>query len=139
MTHPIRSETEAKGSTRQRLTFPTGAVWPVETQEGGAATQPGAHELFDASLAACKALTAHWYAQQRSFPLDRVVVELERDDSHERDKDAPWYGLSLTLHFEGEGLTVEQQKRLHDVVERCPIHKLMTSTEVRITTAPFAP
>ncbi len=31
---------------------------------GGAGSAPGPHDLFDASLAACKTLTAHWYARR---------------------------------------------------------------------------
>jgi putative redox protein len=35
-------------------------------------------------------------------------------------------------------MTEEQRTRLFAAVERCPIHKLMTTTEVRIETAPLA-
>jgi putative redox protein len=131
----IHIETEKVGSTKQLLHFDTGNVWPIESQEGEP-KNPGAHELFDASLVACKALTAHWYAKQRNFPLERVSVEVTRDNSHEQDKENPWYGLTLKFKFEGP-LTEEQRKRLYDVLERCPIHKLMTSTEVRITALPL--
>ncbi len=131
----IHIETEKVGSSKQLLHFDTGNMWPIEEQ-GEGAQNPGAHELFDASLAACKALTAHWYARQRKFPLERVSVEVTRDATHEQDKENPWYGLTLRIKFEGP-LTPEQRARLYDVLERCPIHKLMTSTEVRVTTLPL--
>jgi putative redox protein len=41
------------------------------------------------------------------------------------------------LAFHG-ALTEEDRSRLHAAVARCPIHKLMTSTEVSIETAPLA-
>lgn len=131
----IRSSTESVGAFRQVLNFDAGHVLHADSDKagGGGETAPGAHDLFDASLASCKALTAHWYAKQRNFPLERVSVEVTRDDSHERDKEAPWYGLTLKLEFHGP-LTDEQRARLHDVVGRCPVHKLMTWTEVRVTT-----
>lgn len=131
----IHIETEKAGEPKLLLHFDTGNVWPIESQEG-APKNPGAHELFDASLAACKALTAHWYAKQRNFPLERVSVEVTRDDSHERDKENPWYGLTLKFRFDGP-LTPEQKQRLYDVLDRCPVHKLMTTTEVRITALPL--
>lgn len=131
----IHTETEKAGSSKQLLHFDTGNIWPLEEQ-GPDAKNPGAHELFDASLVACKALTAHWYARQRNFPLERVSVEVTRDDAHERDKENPWYGLTLKVRFEGP-LSDEQKQRLYDVLERCPISKLMTSTEVRVTTLPL--
>lgn len=134
----IRSSTETAGVFRQVLNFDAGHVLHADSNKegGGGETAPGAHDYFDASLAACKALTAHWYAKQRGFPLERVSVECVRDDAHERDKEAPWYGLTLKLEFHGP-LTQEQRERLHDVVGRCPVHKLMTSVDVRVTTLPL--
>lgn len=130
----IRSSTEAAGAFRQVLHFDAGHVVHADSAKegGGGETAPSAHDLFDASLASCKALTAHWYAKQRGYPLERVTTEVSRDDSHERDKAEPWYGLTVKVKFEGP-LTDEQRKRLFDVLERCPVHKLMTHTEVRIT------
>ena len=76
-----------------------------------------------------------WYAKRNGIPLEGTDVQLERDDSEERKG---VYVLKVALTFHGP-LDDAQKKRLHDVVARCPIHKLMTSTEVRIETAPFAP
>lgn len=136
----IRSSTEAVGAFRQVLHFDAGHVVHADSAKdgGGGETAPGAHDLFDASLASCKSLTAHWYAKQRGWPLERVTVEVTRDDAHERDKAGPWYGLTIKLAFEGP-LTDEQKTRLHDVVQRCPVHRLMTQVEVRVTALPLGP
>ncbi len=133
MSLTLKSETETVGAFRQVLHFDKNGhtLFADSAKDGGGGeTAPGPHELFDASLAACKALTAHWYARQRNFPLERVTTVLERDDSKEREGH---YGLTITVQFHGP-LTDEQRARLLDVIGRCPVHKLMTTTEVTITT-----
>lgn len=101
----------------------------------GADSAPGPHDYFDAALAACKTLTAFWYARKNGIPLERVESHVERDASQEREG---VYGLSVRLAFHGP-LTEEQRERLYRAVGKCPVHKLMTTTEVRIETAPLAP
>ena len=98
---------------------------------GGADSAPGPHDYFDAALAACKALTAIAYARSHAIPLERVETHVERDDSKERQGT---YTLRVRLVFHGP-LDAAQRQKLHDVVGRCPIHKLMTSTTVEIETA----
>jgi putative redox protein len=103
----------------------------VMPASGGTDSAPGAHDLFDAALAACKTLTATWYAKQHGIPLERVESHVERDDSDERKGT---YRLTVRLAFHGP-LDDDQRRRLHAAVARCPIHKLMTSTTVEISTA----
>jgi len=47
------------------------------------------------------------------------------------------YLLKVRLEFRGP-LTAEQRTKLYAAVGRCPIHKLMTTTEVQIETEPLA-
>ncbi len=105
----------------------------AEVAAGGHDEGPAPHDLFDAALAACKTLTATWYAKQKNFPLERVEAHVERDNSQERQGT---YKLTVRLAYHGP-LTPEQRQKLHDVVSRCPIHKLMTTTDVVIETAPL--
>ena len=100
---------------------------------GGHDEAPGPHDLFDAALAACKALTATWYAKKNGIPLERVETHVERDDAEERKGT---YRLKVKLSFHGP-LDDSQRQKLYDVVARCPIHKLMTTTNVEIETAPL--
>jgi putative redox protein len=74
----------------------------LAASDGGTDSAPGPHDYFDAALAACKALTATWYARKHSLPLERVETHVERD-----------------------------------AVGKCPIHKLMTTTDVIVETAPL--
>jgi putative redox protein len=102
---------------------------------GGHDMGPSAHEYFDAALAACKTLTAHWYAKKNGIPLERVESHVTRDASEER---AGKYVLKVRLAFHGP-MTDEQRSRMYDAVARCPVHKLMTTTEVMIETEPLVP
>jgi putative redox protein len=105
----------------------------VGAELGSTDSAPGPHDYFDAALAACKALTATWYAKHKGIPLERVESHVERDATKER---AGTYVLKVRLAFHGP-LTDEQRNKLYDVVSRCPIHKLMTTTDVVIETAPL--
>lgn len=101
---------------------------------GGQGSAPDPHDLFDSALAACKAVTAGMYAKARGIPLERVETHVERDGSRERQG---VYVLKVRVAFHGP-LTDEQRKKLYDVVARCPIHKLMTTSDVQIDTEPLA-
>jgi putative redox protein len=102
-------------------------------EHGGHDEGPSPHDLFDASLVACKTLTAHWYAKRSGIPLEAVSAVVERDDSKEREG---VYKLTVRLSYQGE-MTDQQRTKLHSAVMRCPIHKLMASSEVVIETAPL--
>jgi putative redox protein len=130
----IDCETEAPNAFAQVLharqhTFRADADVPT----GGQDSAPGAHDLFDAALAACKALTATWYARKNQIPLERVESHVERDASKEREGT---YVLKVRLAFHGP-MSEEQRTRLYNAVGRCPVHKLMTTTDVVIETAPL--
>ena len=67
------------------------------------------------------------------MPLERVEAHVERDDSKERQGS---YVLRVRLAFHGP-LTEEQRAKLYRAVSNCPVHKLMTTTDVVIETAPL--
>jgi len=128
----IDCETERPGEFPQILRIREHTLRAdVMPAAGGTDSAPGAHDLFDAALAACKTLTATWYAKQHGIPLERVESHVERDDSDERKGT---YRLTVRLAFHGP-LDDDQRRRLHAAVARCPVHKLMTSTTVEISTA----
>jgi len=97
---------------------------------GGDDSAPSPHDYFDAALGACKALTLKYYAQKKAIPLTGVTVEIERDDSQEQKGK---YAINVMLTLKG-ALTEDQRVELRRVADRCPIHKLMTTTEVTINT-----
>jgi putative redox protein len=105
----------------------------VMPASGGDDSAPGPHDYFDAALASCKALTATWYARKKGIALERVETHVERD---EHDEQKGIYTLRVRVAFHGT-MTEGQRAELYHAVARCPIHKLMTTSEVVIETAPL--
>ncbi|MBB3219418.1 OsmC family protein [Pseudoduganella umbonata] len=106
----------------------------VSPEEGGADAGPSPHDLYDAALSSCKALTVLWYAKRKNIPVDDIQVTTTRDDSDERDKGGKGvYRLVVTLHLAGD-LTETQRAELLSVAEKCPVHKLMTAVTTEVTT-----
>jgi len=98
--------------------------------EGGADDGPDPHDLYDASLAACKALTMLWYAQRNDIPLEDIEVSVTRDNSEERKG---IYRLTAEISVNGP-MTAAQRETLLGVAGKCPVHKLMTSVTTEIET-----
>ncbi len=97
---------------------------------GGEGSAPEPHDYFDAALGTCKALTLKLYAQKKGIPLTGVTVEVKRDNSEEQKGK---YGLQVKLTLKGVLSNAEREELLR-VADRCPVHKLMTSTEVSVET-----
>lgn len=97
---------------------------------GGTDSAPDPHDLHDAALGSCKALTLMIYARQRGLPLESVDVRVNRDDSQERQG---IYRLAVELDLHGD-LSDEQRQQLLRIADKCPVHKLMTSVEVQVET-----
>jgi putative redox protein len=98
--------------------------------EGGNDDGPSPHDLYDAALGACKALTLVWYAKRKGIPLADLEVTVDRDDSAERQGT---YKLATTLRLGGE-LSDAQRQELLTIAGKCPVHKLMSSVTTEITT-----
>ena len=134
MSEKIHGETEVPNAFPQVLRIRKHTLrTDVSESVGSTDSAPGAHDYFDAALAACKTLTATWYARKNQIPLERVVVDIERDDSEERKGK---YVLKVRLAFHGP-LSSEQRQKIYNAISACPIHKLMTTSEVVIETAPL--
>jgi putative redox protein len=104
---------------------------------GGDDSGPTPHDLYDASLAACKALTVLWYANRKQIPVEDIEVTVERDDADERKGT---YRLRATLALSGP-LTDAQRDELLNVAGKCPVHRLMTqvTTEISTVLVPASP
>lgn len=98
---------------------------------GGEDLGPTPHEIFDSALGACKAMTVLWYANRKNMPLEDIGVSVESDDTQERQG---VYRLRVTLDLRGP-LTPAQRGELLAVAEKCPVHKLMSTVTVEISTA----
>ena len=105
-------------------------VSDISEAEGGDDAGPSPHDLYDAALGACKALTVMWYARKKGIPVDDIRTRIERDDSDERKG---VYRLSATLSVQGS-LSDAQLQELQAVAQKCPVHKLMSTVTTEITT-----
>lgn len=98
--------------------------------DGGGDEGPSPHELYDAALGACKAVTLMWFAKKKGMAVDDVRTEVTSDDSQER---AGVYKLHTRLVISGT-ISDAEFAQLTAVAEKCPVHKLMTSVTTEITT-----
>ena len=105
-------------------------VADITETEGGDDTGPSPHDLYDAALGACKALTVMWYARKKGIPVDDIQTRVERDAADERKG---IYRLTTTLKVQG-ALSDAQLRELEAVAQKCPVHKLMTTVTTEITT-----
>lgn len=97
---------------------------------GGEGSAPEPHDYFDVALGACKALTVTQYARSHNIPLSGISVDVSSDNSKEREG---FYGMTVQLTLHGT-LTDEQRAKLLAIANKCPLHKLMTTVEVKIET-----
>ena len=124
----VDAKTETPNEYRQVMTVRS-HTFAADYSETDSA--PGPHDLFDASLAACKSITAHWYAKRNNLPLERVETHIERDETDERKG---VYRLTVHVELFGDLLTEEQRAKIQAAIAHCPVHKLMTTTDAQITT-----
>ncbi len=102
----------------------------MSVAEGGLDEGPSPHDLYDAALGACKALTMLWYARRNGIPLEDIHVGVERDASREREG---VYRLVTRVAVAGPMSEAERAK-LIEVAGKCPVHKLMTQVKTEIET-----
>lgn len=125
---------QRKPDTAMAQTLTIGAhtlVTDVSVAEGGEDAGPSPHDLYDAALASCKALTVMWYARKKGIPVKDIQTEVTSDNSEERKGT---YRLSAKLRISGD-LTDAQLAELAAVAEKCPVHKLMTAVTTEISTS----
>jgi putative redox protein len=115
--------------------------WVADEPEsaGGDDAGPNPYDLLLGSLAACKIITVQMYARRKDWPLEGVQVELSTRKIHSRDcedctsePDAKVDLVEGHIRFEGD-LSEQQLERLHQISDRCPVHRTLTSeTKIRV-------
>ncbi|MBV8049248.1 MAG: OsmC family protein [Paludibacterium sp.] len=98
--------------------------------EGGSGSGPNPHDLYDAALGACKALTMLWYAQRKNIDVGDIRVTVARDDSQESQGT---YRLQARIALD-PSLDDATRQKLMAIADRCPVHKLMTQVTTVIDT-----
>ncbi|HEY1399829.1 OsmC family protein [Roseateles sp.] len=127
----IHVQRDKTGPMRQTVSIRNHVLTADQPVDGGGEDAgPDAHELYDAALASCKALTVLWYARRKGMALEDVLVDVESDRSQERQG---LYKLKASLTFVGT-LSDEERQQLLAVADKCPVHKLMTQVKTEIET-----
>src|SRR5690349_16593639 len=110
-----------RATASDRVEFTNGrqtASADVPPEKGGRGDGCGPHELVEAALATCMAITARKAAMEFGLPLHgvRAAVQIDRAD-----------GVALRYELEFDGpLTPEQTARLRAAVHDCPVARTLT-------------
>jgi len=110
---------------------------------GGADTGPSPYDLLSAALASCTSMTLKMYASLKKITLRSVTVAVRHDRVHAEDcKDCDSAAGKIdefqrVVTLDGD-LSHEQQQRLLESADRCPVHKTL-SNEIKIRTAKKKP
>ncbi|MES2617255.1 MAG: OsmC family protein [Bacteroidota bacterium] len=91
-------------------------------EKGGADSGLSPSELLLSALSSCIAITARMYADRKIWPLESVDVTATYSNEQ----------FHVVKHFSGP-LTQEQIDRLHEISNRCPIHKILTRNNTILT------
>lgn len=88
---------------------------------------PAPTEALLAALGACTSMTLQMYAQRKAWPLQgcRVELQMERIEGQNR--------IARRITLDGP-LDEDQRRRLHEIADRCPVHRLITEPVAVSTT-----
>jgi uncharacterized OsmC-like protein len=135
-----RSVVVRSGSSRFGQTISVGPhVLPADepNEYGGEDAGPNPYELLLAALGACTSMTVRMYAERKQWPLRGVQINLSHAKVHAEDcaecetKVGMIDRIELRICLVGD-LSEEQQRRLLEIADKCPVHRTLTS-EVHVS------
>lgn len=99
---------------------------------------PNPYDMLLGALGACTAMTVRMYANLKGWPLEAMTVRLRHARMHAKDCEdcETKEGMIDRIEREvqlGGPLSEAQLTRLMEIVNKCPIHRTLTS-EIRIPT-----
>ena len=105
---------------------------------GGDATGPSPHDLLLAALGTCTAMTLRLYAEHKKWDLGNTTVVLtihwEKIDGSSEKKVV----IERLIECD-KPLTTEQQARMVEIADKCPVHRTLMAEKTINTrlTAPY--
>lgn len=119
MSTTIRVRKAADGKLKQLIEVGRNSFYAdVSEALGGDDNGPDPHDLLDAALGACTALTVTMVARRKHIPLVDLKVEITHVEVD------GVYKLTRTLEFIG-ALDEEQKIYLLGIANKCPVHKTL--------------
>jgi uncharacterized OsmC-like protein len=109
---------------------------PIEV--GGKDTGPSPYDLLLAALGSCTSMTISLYARTKQWPLESVTIHLRHSKIHAADcrdcetKLGKIDRIEREIHLTGN-LQPDQQKKLLEIADKCPVHRTLQS-EIEIHT-----
>lgn len=98
-------------------------IWADEPPENGGQDEGmEPFELLLASLGSCTAITVRMYADRKGWALERIQITLKLVQDTKKKVTRIHKRIDLT-----GALSDEERKRLVEIADRCPVHRLMTS------------
>ncbi|PHQ79957.1 MAG: osmotically inducible protein OsmC [Phycisphaera sp.] len=101
----------------------------VPPGEGGQGKGPTPHEMLEAAVASCKAITVRMYADRKKWPLESVTAKVRHQLRPKEEGGPKVHHFDAQVQFTGD-LTDEQRHRLHEISGRCSIQKILQSETV---------
>jgi putative redox protein len=109
---------KAEGKIKQLVQVGANSFFADELEPVGDGQGPDPHDLLNASLGVCTAMTVMLVAQRKQWPLQDVRVEITHEET---DTD---YKMLRKIELVGP-LSEEQRSYLLGIANKCPIHKAL--------------
>lgn len=129
---------DASGFTQEIVVGPHRLTADEPIEVGGKDTGPSPYDLLLAALGSCTSMTVAMYARLKKWPLESVTVNLRHSKIHATDcrdcetQEGKIDRIEREIHLAGN-LDAEQQKRLLEIADKCPVHRTLKS-EIDIQT-----
>ena len=123
---------DASGFAQEIAAGPHRLIADEPVEVGGKDTGPSPYDLLLAALGSCTSMTVAMYARTKKWPLESVTVNLRHAKIHATDcrdcetKEGKIDRIEREIHFVGN-LDAEQQKRLLQIADKCPVHRTLKS------------
>lgn len=118
-------------------------TWTADepVSQGGQDKGPNPYDYLLGALGSCTAMTVRMYCERKGWPLDKVRVHLEVEQTHREDCRECDQGtrkvtdISVQVKAHGD-LTPDQKERVLEIARKCPVRQTLegklniTETEV---------